>query len=185
MTSLESAGASSTGDSSLKNVSRLGLLSEGVNVLCEVGLFATLTLMTAVTILQIVCRIWFKALTWSEEATCFLLVFASFLGTTVAFKRGSNIAVNFLLDALPKPVRKIAMLAIELAGIVFFGVTAWYGAVLCVSERMQMASSMPISMAWMYAVFPLIGAIAILHLAAHAENLLKYGVPVLKADKGA
>jgi TRAP-type C4-dicarboxylate transport system permease small subunit len=163
----------------------LGRLSDGVNSVCEAGLFGALTLMTAVTILQIVCRIWFRALTWSEEATCFLLVFASFLGTTVAFKRGSNIAVSFVLDALPKPVRKIAMLAIELTGILFFAATGWYGAALCVSERMQMASSMPISMAWMYLVFPLTGAVAILHLAAHVENLLKYGVPVPQTGKGA
>jgi TRAP-type C4-dicarboxylate transport system permease small subunit len=154
-------------------------LSEGVNSVCEAGLFATLALMTAVTVLQIVCRIWFKALTWSEEATCFLLVFASFLGTTVAFKRGANIAVSFMLDALPKPVRKAAMLAIELTGIVFFAATGWYGAVLCAAERMQTASSMPISMAWMYLVFPLSGAVTILHLAVHVENLLKYGVPVV------
>ncbi|MDR1622395.1 MAG: TRAP transporter small permease [Synergistaceae bacterium] len=162
----------------------LGRLSDGVNAVCEVGLFVTLTLMTGVTILQIVCRIWFRALTWSEEATCFLLVFASFLGTTVAFKRGSNIAVNFMLDVLPKPVRKIVMIAIELMGIVFFGATGWYGAVLCIQERTQLASSMPISMAWMYLVFPLTGAVAILHLAVHVENLLKYGVPIVEKGSG-
>jgi TRAP-type C4-dicarboxylate transport system permease small subunit len=163
----------------------LGRLSDGVNGVCEMGLFATLTLMTVMTILQIVCRIWFKALTWSEEVTCFLLVFASFLGTTVAFKRGSNIAVNFMLDVLPKPARKIVMIAIELTGIVFFGAMAWYGAVLCIEERMQMASSMPISMAWMYLVFPFTGVVAILHLAVHVENLLKYGVPIAEKASGA
>jgi TRAP-type C4-dicarboxylate transport system permease small subunit len=162
--------------------SLLGRLSEGVNSVCEMGLFATLALMTVMTILQIVCRTWFKALTWSEEATCFLLVFASFLGTTVAFKRGSNIAVNFVLNVLPKPVKKAAMAAIEVTGIVFFGVTGWYGALLCASERMQMASSMPISMAWMYLVFPLTGAVAILHLAVHVENLFRYGVPVVSTE---
>jgi TRAP-type C4-dicarboxylate transport system permease small subunit len=158
----------------------LGRLSDGVNSICEVGLFLALTLMTVMTILQIVFRIWFRSLTWSEELTCFLLVFASFLGTTVAFRRGSNIAVSFMLDVLPKPVRKIVMIAIELTGIVFFGVTGWFGAVLCVSERMQMASSLPISMAWMYLVFPLTGAVTILHLAAHVENLLKYGTPIVE-----
>jgi TRAP-type C4-dicarboxylate transport system permease small subunit len=48
---------------------------------------------------------------------------------------------------------------------------------------MQMASSMPISMAWMYLVFPLTGAVTILHLAVHVENLLKYGVPILKTGE--
>ena len=155
----------------------LGKLSDGVNTACEMALFTTLTLMTVVTMLQIVCRMWFRALTWSEEATCFMLVFATFLGTAVAFKRGANIAVTFMLDTLPKPFKKAALIVIELLGIAFFAVTTWYGAVLCFQERMQMASSMPISMGWIYLVFPLTGVITILHLAGHAENLLRYGIP--------
>lgn len=149
--------------------------SEKVNAACEVGLFLTLTLMTLVTILQILCRMWFKALTWSEEVTCFLLVFASFLGAAVAFKRGANIAVGFLLNSLPKPIKRAVLIVIELLGIVFFGVTAWYGAALCYQERMQMASSMPVSMGWFYLVFPLTGAVTILHLMSHVEDLLRYG----------
>jgi TRAP-type C4-dicarboxylate transport system permease small subunit len=158
----------------------LGKLSHRVNTACEACLFATLTLMTVLTILQIVCRVWFRALTWSEEATCFLLVFASFFGTTVAFKRGANLAVSFLLDYLPSPVKKGVLIAIELSGIIFFGVVTWYGGLFCIQERLQTASSMPISMGWIYLIFPLTGAIAILHLAERAENLLRYGIPKKK-----
>jgi len=158
----------------------LGKLSDRVNSACEVGLFATLALMTAVTILQIVCRMWFRALTWSEELTSFLLVFATFLGTAVAFKRGAHLAVGFLLDVLPRPVKKMALLAIELLGITFFAVAAWYGAMFAFQERMQMASSMPISMGWLYMVFPLTGVITILHLLERAESLIRFGAPEKK-----
>ena len=164
----------------LRPRSLLEKLSDRVNVACEIGLFTTLALMTFMTILQIVCRIWFRALTWSEELTCFLLVFASFFGTAVAFRRGSNIAVSFLLDILPKALKRSVMLAIELLGIAFFGVVTWYGALLCVQERMQMASSMPISMGWIYMVFPITGAITILHLTRHAEGLIRHGIPEKK-----
>ena len=95
-----------------KQRSFLGVLSDRVNTACEAGLFATLTLMTVVTILQILCRMWFRALTWSEELTCFLLVLASFLGTAVAFKRGAHLAVSFLLDALPRQLRKVILLGV-------------------------------------------------------------------------
>ena len=156
--------------------SLLGKLSDGVNTACEMGLFATLTLMTVLTILQIVCRMWFRALTWSEEAVSFLLVFATFLGAAIAFKRGSNIAVTFMLDALPKPFKKAALILIQLLGLAFFGVTTWYGAALCFQERMQFASSMPISMGWIYMVFPLTGAITMLHIANHVENLFRYAI---------
>ena len=140
--------------------------------MCEAALFATIALMTAVTLLQIVCRLLFKALTWSEELNCFLLVFASFFGVCVAFMRGSNITVNFLRDALPAYARRAALLAAEIAGIVFFAAVGWYGAVLCVNERFQVASSIPISISWMYLVFPLTSVITILHLCARLHEMI-------------
>jgi TRAP-type C4-dicarboxylate transport system permease small subunit len=147
-------------------------LSDRVNVLCEAALFATISLMTIVTILQIVCRLFFKALTWSEELNCFLLVFASFFGVCVAFRRGSNITVNFLRDALPGHAHRAALIAAEIAGIVFFAVVGWYGAVLCINERSQVASSIPISISWMYLVFPLTSVITILHLCARLYEMI-------------
>ncbi|MDR2780285.1 MAG: TRAP transporter small permease [Synergistaceae bacterium] len=147
-------------------------LSGRVNVLCEGALFVTLSLMTAVTILQIVCRLLFKALTWSEELNCFLLVFASFFGVCVAFRRGANITVNFLRDALPPYARRVVLMAAEVTGIVFFAAVGWYGAVLCVNERFQTASSMPISISWMYLVFPLTSAVTILHLCARLYGMI-------------
>jgi TRAP-type C4-dicarboxylate transport system permease small subunit len=147
-------------------------LSDGVNVLCEAALFVTLALMTFLTILQIVFRLYFKALTWSEELNCFLLVFASFFGVCVAFRRGSNITVNFLRDALPASARAIALIAAEVVGIVFFAASGWYGAVLCVNERFQTASSLPISISWMYLVFPMTSAVTILHLCARLQEAI-------------
>ncbi|MDR3280296.1 MAG: TRAP transporter small permease [Synergistaceae bacterium] len=148
--------------------------SDRINSVCEVILFAILALMTFFTILQIVCRMWFKALTWSEEITCFLLVFASFFGICVAFKRGANITVNFLRDALPQGPRRLLLMAIEAVGMIFFAVTGWFGGALCVSERFQTASSLPISMSWIYLIFPLSSVIAILHLAARLEELIRF-----------
>jgi TRAP-type C4-dicarboxylate transport system permease small subunit len=147
--------------------------SEKINSLCEAVLFAVLAVMTFVVILQIICRIWFKALTWSEELTCFLLVFASFFGICVAFRRGSNITVNFLRDALPPGIRRLVLMATELIGIVFFAAIGWYGAVLCAAERFQVASSMPISMSWLYLIFPLSSAITALHLAARLDAMIR------------
>jgi TRAP-type C4-dicarboxylate transport system permease small subunit len=157
-----------------RGVTILMRASDRINSLCEAILFAILALMTFFTILQIACRMWFKALSWSEEITCFLLVFSSFFGVCVAFKRGSNITVNFLRDALPNAVRRYVLMAIEVIGIVFFAATGWFGGVLCVSERFQTASSLPISMSWIYLVFPLTSIIAILHLAARLEELVRF-----------
>lgn len=172
---LEEAVGSDAVSSELKTTapdSFLKTWSNRVNHCCEAGLFVTLVAMTAVTILQIVFRIWFRALTWSEELTCFLLVFASFLGTAVAFKRGAHIAVAFLVDMMPKPVAKLCEIGIACVGTVFFTVVAWYGGVLCWQERAQTATAIAISMSWIYLIFPVTGLIVILHLISRIEELL-------------
>ncbi len=151
----------------------LQIASDRVNKICEMALFTAMALMTLVTALQIVFRIWFRALTWSEEVTCFLLVAASFFGTAVAFKRGAHIAVTFLVNTLPAALKKLVLLAVDFTGIAFFAVLVWYGGVLCIQEASQMATSINISMSWIYLIFPVTGLISIIHLLAHSESIIK------------
>ena len=63
--------------------SPLARLSDSVNRISEVLLFVLMMLMIAVTSLQIVCRVFFEALIWSEELTTYLLVASSLLGAAV------------------------------------------------------------------------------------------------------
>lgn len=154
-------------------VSSLRRWSDRANTVCEIALFVTMVLMTIVTLLQIVFRLWFKALTWSEELTCFLLVAASFLGTAIAFKRGSHIAVTFLMGAMPVPLKRLTLLLIDGVGIAFFAVLTGYGAELCRQEASQMATALSISMSWVYLIFPVTGVVVLLHLIAHGESVLR------------
>ncbi len=159
--------------SDVSKVSFLKYWSERINMYCERVLFISIAAMTVVTLMQIVFRIGFKALTWSEELTCFLLVAASFLGTAIAFKRGAHIAVSFLLGIMPKPLKKVSKVCIEIVGITFFATVSWYGAILCWQERTQTATAIAVSMSWIYLIFPLTGLIVILHLLANLEEILK------------
>lgn len=143
----------------------LHILSDRVNVVSEAVLFAGLVLMVIVSVLQVVFRFFFDALTWSEELSCFLLVFVSLLGTAVAFKKGSHIAVTFLLDKFKGPAKKIAQTVIALLGLIFFFVVAYYGAILMQAEAGQLTPAMGISMKWIYLMYPVIGAVTILHIA--------------------
>ncbi len=139
-------------------------LSDKVNTLTEAVLFATLVIMVIITILQVVFRFFFDALTWSEEAACFLLVFASLLGTAVAFKKGNHIAVTFLVDKMALTGKKVAQTLIALLGMVFFGIVAFYGAYLMKVEAGQLTPALLISMKWIYLQYPLVGSIIVLHL---------------------
>ena len=156
-----------------RQFSPLVSLSFYVNKVCEVLLFALMLLMIALTSAQVICRLVTQALTWSEEVTCFALFTTSLVGATVAFYRGSHIAVTVLVDALPRWLRVTLFLAMQAVGVVFFVILARYGLVLMEFEAGQMTPALGFSMQWLYGQFPVFSVIVILHLLANTEKYLR------------
>ena len=147
--------------------------SDRINGWCEKALFGLMIAMIFFTTLQVITRVFFTALSWSEEITCFLLVYASLVGAAVAFKRGSHIAVTFIVQQLPAEIQKALALLVYLLGIGFFGVIAVYGILLMKTESHQTSPAMMIPMVWVYLIFPILGGIIILHLLAGLGQTLK------------
>lgn len=148
-------------------------LSDRINKLSEVVLFILIAGMIGITTLQIFCRFFLDALIWSEELTRFMLVAASLLGAAIAFKRGSHIAVTFLVAKLPSSLRKTLALLVQLIGIAFFFIVAYYGALLMKSESYQTTPAMGISMTWVYLMYPLIGGIILIHLVTGIREIIR------------
>lgn len=144
--------------------SPLSLLSARINHICEMALFVLMIAMVLLTTLQIFCRIFADALIWSEELTRFMLVGASLLGATVAFKKGSHISITFLTDRLSKGPRKAIALAMQLVALYFFWVVGWYGYTLMKSMSFQTTPALGISMQWVYLMYPVFSVIVIIHL---------------------
>ncbi len=113
--------------------------------------------------LQIVFRVFFKALVWTEEATRYLLVWASFLGASLAYKRGMHIAVTAGIDALPKLLKKPVTLLSTLCSILFFGVCAYYGFELMAVQGLQLSPALRLPMKYVYLGIPLSFIIMTLH----------------------
>ena len=147
-------------------------LSFNVNRICEVTLFSLMIFMVGLTVAQILCRVFFQALVWSEELVRFSLVAASLVGASVAFYRGSHISISFLTDRLPSGLRLAVQVAMRLGAVAFFVVVAWYGWVLMGTEAFQTTPALGISMRWVYSMYPLFGSIIILHLIAGFADLM-------------
>ncbi len=146
--------------------------SDRVNDGSEKLLFGLMLGMIFFTTIQVVSRVFFTALSWTEEITCFLLVYATLVGTAVAFKRGSHIAVTFFAQRLPGTGRKFLAVGVCLSGILFFAVMVIYGALLMKTESLQTSPALQIPMAWVYVVFPVMGSVIVLHLLAWIRQTL-------------
>lgn len=156
-------------------------IERGVDAVIRRIAFAALAVMILTITLQIVFRVFFQALVWSEEVARYLLVWTSFLGATLAYRRGRHIAVTFLIDALPKKLNVTARLLAYVATIAFFIVIAAVGFRYMQLQSFQVSASLRIPMPTVYVVIP-VSAIIMLFYAV--RDVIELFAPVSEEEKG-
>lgn len=127
-------------------------------VIAPVVVTAMAALIGVIT-LQVVSRVFFTAVGWTEEVARFLLVWITFLAATLAFRRGRHIAVTFVVDALPGLPRRLARIAALLVALGFLLGLIAIGWEYMQVQSFQKSASLRLSMTWVYAVMPLAAAI--------------------------
>ncbi|MBU1002235.1 MAG: TRAP transporter small permease [Proteobacteria bacterium] len=103
-------------------------LSHALNALCQV----LLTLLGAGMALVIGLQVFFRyalndSLFWSEELGRMCLVWLTFIGATVAYRRGAHIGVDVLTSRLSPTARRTAAVLALSASLAFFMASAWGG----------------------------------------------------------
>ncbi len=96
-----------------------------LKVLCNLDLFLAsiaLAVLTVITFAAVIMRyVLREPLLWQEEAQAFCQVWMIFLGASVAFRQGSIVAIEMVVDALPEKGKKIMEYVVDM--IVIF--TLW------------------------------------------------------------
>lgn len=129
-----------------------------INSIMQRAAFAALVAMLVVITMQIVFRVFFQALTWSEEVARYLLVWITFLGASIAYKHGRHIAVTFVVDALPAGPGRLVRAATIAISMAFFAVVAFTGVKYMNLQSAQVSASLRISMGLVYSIIPLSSA---------------------------
>ncbi len=112
--------------------------------------------LVAATILQIVARfILLVSIPWTDELARYLMIWASFVGLGVAYRKKELICVAFFVEKLPSHLVKLALLLSDLLCSIFSIVIVIYGVRLCLQNVVQVSPSMRISLGVIYAVIPL------------------------------
>ncbi|MBT2771968.1 TRAP transporter small permease [Halomonas sp. ISL-60] len=134
-------------------------IERGLDAIIQPVVFAGMAALIGVITLQIVSRVFFSAVGWTEEVARFLLVWITFLAGTLAFQRGRHIAVTFVVDALPGRLRQIAKLAALLIVLAFMIALIVIGYRYMQVQSFQKSASLRLSMTYVYAVMPICAAI--------------------------
>jgi TRAP-type C4-dicarboxylate transport system permease small subunit len=120
-------------------------------VLCAVMVLA----MTLVVATQVICRYLLGAsLTWSEEASRYLLVWITFLGGSIAFKRGMHTGFDAVVRALSPGARRATVLVTLLAIVTFLIIVGLKGMQLALFNMAQRSPAMRLPMGTVYLAIP-------------------------------
>jgi TRAP-type C4-dicarboxylate transport system permease small subunit len=114
-----------------------------------------------------------EPLIWTDELSRFLMVWLAVFGWIVASRKRIHVRIRFFQDGLPRRARQLTELVIQSAMVVFGALIAAYSVGLIGKNHDLQATSLPISMAWMYAPMVLGGAITALQGASELIQALR------------
>ncbi|NBB91037.1 MAG: TRAP transporter small permease subunit [Spirochaetes bacterium] len=125
--------------------------------------FACLVVMIVATTLQIVFRVFFDALSWSEEVSRYMLVWSTFLGATLAYRRSMHISVTFVRESFSPGVRKTLRIFAAVSALVFFAVAFNFALDYMSRQWQQVSAALRLPMPVVYIVMPISLFVMILH----------------------
>ncbi|MBQ8092847.1 MAG: TRAP transporter small permease [Clostridia bacterium] len=152
-------------------------ISSALDKICGVCIVIMLGLMVIFTMAQIICRTWFTALSWSEEATRFLLIWSTFFGATCVYRHSGNIAITALQGAMPPKVKKVMTITVHVVCLILFVVLFVNGVQYC-NKQVRMAAAIPVKMKYIYSCLP----ISMVILAIHALTMMLEEIFSLKKE---
>lgn len=130
-------------------------IDRAIGALLRPALVAGVTAMIVVITAQIVTRVFFTALGWTEEVSRFLLIWLTFLGAAVAWHEGRHIAVTVLVERLPERLRQAVTVAALLFALAFLLALAWIGYQYMSVQSFQKSPALRLPMSYVYAIIPI------------------------------
>lgn len=111
---------------------------------------------------------------WTEEIARYLLIGVTFIGSVMAMRKQSHIAVEFIYRWAPRPLRRVAQAGIDLVCLTFFVAMSWFCWQIA-GRTMQMMVSIDVPKSMIYYVVSASFALMALHAALNGIRHLRTG----------
>jgi TRAP-type transport system small permease protein len=134
---------------------------------------AIVVALLACVALGVITRALGDPLTWTDELSRFLMVWLAVFGWVLATRKRIHIRIRFFQDRLPARAHKAVEIAIQAAMTLFGALVAIYSVGLVGKNHDLEATSLPISMAWMYAPVVIGGAVTAMQGALELFQALR------------
>lgn len=114
-------------------------------------------------------------LSWTDEASGFLMVWLACLGWMLATRHGAHIRIRVFQDLLPRTPWRATEVVILVAAALLGAVVAWYSVHLIRTNADIESLALPISAAWLYAPLLPAGVVTLLQALADLVVVLRGG----------
>lgn len=134
----------------------MNLLIKYINLLFRNIIIIFIAAMVVIICLQVFCRFALgQALSWPEEASRFLMIWALFLAAVYAHYDREHIGINYFVHKLPQKYSYLIRMFTNILIIIFLVVLS-YGGFQEMSTLINMKTgALRISRAWPYAITPI------------------------------
>jgi len=145
-------------------------MNRTAEVVCSVMVLS----MTLVVATQVICRYLLGAsLTWSEEASRYLLIWITFLGGSTAFKRGMHTGFDAVVRVLSPGARRAGRPITLLAIVTFLVIVGLKGMQLALFNMAQRSPAMRLPMGTVYLAIPTGCLIMLVYAADQLAHLVR------------
>jgi C4-dicarboxylate transporter DctQ subunit len=141
------------------------------NVIGVSLLFATLMLCINVTL-----RYLFNAnLTWAEELIRYVMIWITFIGSSVCFRRGMHVGIDFILSFTSKSTSRFIHIFVAFMSVIFMLFMFKYSLDLFLFTKNtgQITPALQIPLYWVYLAIPLSSFLSIIHLISILVKLIR------------
>ena len=115
--------------------------------------FTAFWILAFVVFAQFISRYVFNSsIAWTEEIARYLLIYVTFLGSSLAVRNKSHIAVEFCYRYLSPGMERVMRLILDVSVIIFSFWAAWLAYQVTNLTKYQMMASVEVSKAWVYGV---------------------------------
>ncbi|MGO3210272.1 TRAP transporter small permease [Brachybacterium sp. AOP42-C2-15] len=159
------------------------LLNRGLNRSLRVATALLFTIMVLAVVWQVFTREVIQSpAAWTEELAKYVFVWTSLVGAALVFSERGHIAVTFVVERLPRPVRMGVAVLIQLVILFFALAILVYGGVLAAQNTWsQQLTALPGTIGQAYLVLPITGVIISLIAVLHIVEDLRGTGPLTSA----
>jgi len=150
----------------------------------EIACCVLVTALLACVALGVVTRELGAPLIWTDELSRFLLVWLAVFGWIMGSRKRIHVRIRYFQDLLPRRAHRALEVAIQVAVTMFGVLIAAYSVGLVGRNHDLDATTLPISMAWMYVPMVLAGVVtAAQSVRDLAAVIRRPALPALSGDE--